>query len=305
MKNKQKKSVKQDTYTKLSEAVKAEFEREYQESLEKKQKATYYLLIAFVLLVLAGLVWTAQQPAKEEVATYSPSSVSTDRQFSSAVSQTWTEASDTGVTDFTRGLTATKEEFSFNWTLKDYDSLVIGMKEDATGDSLSDIIEKYGKPSSARFGEYSEEYLYLTYAPSNYDIYADWRRLELAFYKNGSEYYLSSKDVYNLPDEQFPTKEADPYTNLWTKEVFQQVIVGDSNTGQGGMSYEEVIALGGLPYEASVFAYGGGSFWEEKKELQIFYKNGSGSKQTFVDFRFVRQKDGIYRVYAKNGTFYN
>lgn len=71
------------------------------------------------------------------------------------------------------------------------------------------------------------------------------------------------------------------------------------------MSYEEVIALGGLPYEASVFAYGGGSFWEEKKELQIFYKNGSGSKQTFVDFRFVRQKDGIYRVYAKNGTFYN
>lgn len=86
--------------------------------------------------------------------------------------------------------------------------------------------------------------------------------------------------------------------------MFQQVIVGDSNTGQGGMSYEEVIALGGLPYEATVSAYGGG-FYEEKKQLQIFYKNGSGSKQSLVDFRFVRQKDGIYRVYAKNGTFYN
>ncbi|HEM6341036.1 TPA: hypothetical protein U2D03_000557 [Streptococcus suis] len=304
MKNKQKKSVKQDTYTKLSEAVKAEFEREYQESFKKKQKATYYLLIAFVLLVLAGLVWTAQQPAKEEVATYSPSSESTDQQLSSTISQTWTESSDKGVTDFTRGLTATKEEFSFNWTLKDYDSLVIGMKEDSTGDSLSNIIEKYGKPSSARFDEYSEEYLFLTYAPLDYDIYADQRRLELAFYKNGSEYYLSSKEVYYLPDEKFPTKEADTNTNLWTNDVFQQVIVGDSNTGQGGMSYEEVIALGGLPYEATVSAYGGG-LYEEKKQLQIFYKNGSGAKQSLVDFRFVRQKDGIYRVYAKNGTFYN
>ncbi|HFU3843738.1 TPA: hypothetical protein ACGO5P_000747 [Streptococcus suis] len=304
MKKKPKNNVKLDTYTKLSEAVKAEFEREYQDSLKKKQKATYYLLIAFILLVLAGLVWTAQQPAKEEVATYSPSSASTEQQFSSTISQTSTEASDKGVTDFTRGLTATKEEFSFNWTLKDYDSLVIGMKEDATGDSLSDIIEKYGKPSSARFDEYSEEYLFLTYAPLDYDIYADQRNLKLVFYKNGSDYYLMSKEVYYLPDDQFPTKEADRNTNLWTKDVFQQVIVGDSNTGQGGMSYEEVIALGGLPYEASVFAYGGG-FFEEKKELQIFYKNGSGSKQTFVDFRFVRQKDGIYRVYAKNGTFSN
>ncbi|NQH32985.1 hypothetical protein HO665_01820 [Streptococcus suis] len=282
----------------------AEFEREYQESLKKKQKATYYLLIAFVLLVLAGLVWTAQQPAKEEVATYSPSSVSTDLQLSSTISQTWTEASDTGVTDFTRGLTATQEEFSFNWTLKDYDSLVTGMKEDATGDSLSDIIEKYGKPSSARFGEYSEENLFLTYAAMEYGINEDQRNLKLVFYKNGSDYYLMNKEVYYLPDDQFPTKEADPNTNLWTKEVFQQVIVGDSNTGQGGMSYEEVIALGGLPYEATLFAYGGGIF-EERKELQVFYKNGSGSKQTFVDFRFVRQKDGIYRVYAKNGTFYN
>ncbi|HEL1761192.1 TPA: hypothetical protein TXT63_000848 [Streptococcus suis] len=304
MKKKTKNNVKLDTYTKLSEAVKAEFEREYQGSLKKKQKATYYLLIAFILLVLAGIVWTAQQPAKEGVATYSPSSASTDQQLSSTISQTSTEASDRGVTDFTRGLTATKEEFSFNWTLKDYDSLVIGITEDATGDSLSDIIEKYGKPSSARFDEYSEEYLFLTYAPLDYDIYADQRMLKLVFYKNGSDYYLLRKDVYSLPDQQFPTKEADPNTNLWTKDLFQQVIVGDSNTGQGGMSYEEVIALGGLPYEASVFAYGGGLI-EEKKELQIFYKNGSGSKQTFVDFRFVRQKDGIYRVYAKNGTFYN
>ncbi|MGQ7453706.1 hypothetical protein ACTGXK_09510 [Streptococcus suis] len=78
MKKKTKNNVKLDTYTKLSEAVKAEFEREYQGSLKKKQKATYYLLIAFILLVLAGLVWTAQQPAKEGVATYSPSSASTD-----------------------------------------------------------------------------------------------------------------------------------------------------------------------------------------------------------------------------------
>ncbi|MGQ7330108.1 hypothetical protein ACTGWT_01175 [Streptococcus suis] len=119
--------------------------------------------------------------------------MSTDRQFSSAVSQTWTEASDTGVTDFTRGLTATQEEFSFNWTLKDYDSLVTGMKEDATGDSLSDIIEKYGKPSSARFGEYSEEYLFLTYAAMEYGINEDQRNLKLVFYKNGSDYYLMNK----------------------------------------------------------------------------------------------------------------
>lgn len=289
-----KKIIKEEeSFQELEYLVQEEFERQYQESL-KKRRASLFSLLGLLAVILTGIaVWVVANRPMEKVANYKP-----DKQL-----RTTTETTESENTNaFTRSLVTDKENFSFNWSMADYDKLETGTQVDASGDSLTDIIKAHGKGSSARLSRFGEEYLSLDYASGDFQLYDDQRRLSLQFYKNGDEYYLSSKTIYNLPDEQFPTEEVGSSAFKWIEEKFAQITVGDVNHGKGGATYEEVIALGGLPHEAYINAWGD-AMTKNSKELLIFYQKGSASRFTTLDISFKEQEDGTYRVYAKNATF--
>lgn len=292
-----KKIKKQRGFDGLDQEVEKEFERTYREALTDRRTA-FYSFIGLVLIAMLGLaIWFRQHDPGRITRTYKGSNTS--------LSTTTESTPELPQNDKTREIVADKDEFKFNWTKKDYDSLVIGQKSEATGDSLTDIIDKYGKPSEARAYENSDDIL-VSYVGTRYDKYSKEsypdRRVELYFYKNGKEYYLSRKSVSgHVVDERFQTKEAN-LEDFWNNDTFSKVAVGDSSTGEGGSTYEEVIELGGLPQEVNISASDG--LYSHREEVHLHYKAGDASDFNQADIRLKKQEDGTFRVFTKSGEFH-
>ncbi|MFC5631857.1 MULTISPECIES: hypothetical protein [Streptococcus] len=260
-----------------------ESKRTYQEFLKGKRSVQQGALLLGVALLIGGGIWSVKSnlnrfdwSEKSEISIYQ-------------------EDDDNLQNAFTRRLVASKEDFAFNWTLTDYEGLVVGDKQTATGDSLSSIIEKFGNPSSARL-IYDEQTVAIDYKCYDYDIYEDRRQVSLTFYKNGDDYYLKGKNTYNMTDDQFQIQKASEDLS-WTAENFSELVVGSADTGAGGATYEDVIKIGGLPQESTISGYHSGTL--KYVELSLVYRTEYYRDNKNVFIRLEKQEDGTYRVSSK------
>lgn len=294
---------KDDSFDHLAEALEKESEKNYRFSLRYKSYGLYSILSLLALIFFIG--WFVYGKTVNDK--HSDNKVVYKAKFSQSTLQSSSSSSfyETGSsfryglqTDYTKSLTATKQEFKFDWDLVNYEALEVGNGYDTFGTELSKVVAEHGRASRAYQDEYSED-ISLVYAESEYGVYDDRRRIELHFNKNGKEYYLTQKRASSLTDSAFPavSKEKGSANFKWTQEKFDQVVVGDAETGEGGESYEDIIKNFGLPVESELYINNTSS------ELYLNYIGGDATNFSQVDVRFKMQADGTYRVYIKNGSF--
>lgn len=275
-----------DSFSKIEKDLQREFEREYQQYLVSKSYLWYGLI---VLVVLLGAFWFRENDRKESVR-WGVDDVTT-------VSST---SDDIGIRDgFTRELVANEQEFDFKWDLSAIQSLKVGSPYEDNGTSLQDILESYGKPSEAYFyGE--DKLLHLFYSYADYENYQDVGNIFLLFYEKDSKYYLMSKSAYDLYDKAYPTSGEISRAIPLIKEDFSMLMVGDSNTGEGGATYADVIARFGLPNDSRVSV--SHRFGIESQELSLSYQDLSGNRMTLY-LKQEQEKEGLFRLYKKDGVF--
>ncbi|MGT2829500.1 hypothetical protein AB6M97_01210 [Streptococcus hillyeri] len=294
-----KKVKKKESFGSLEKALHVEFEREYQKSQKIKAYVGYGLLAVFGLLIL---IWLQRNQSDKKV---EDKSVEKVYQFKSADVTTENSINESEIrTDFTKQLIASEKEFDFKWGIENFLSLEVGNIYDGGGATLTKVLQDYGKPSDAYFYDsyFDERSLYLTYDYGIYTNFAytsekdprDRGDINLNFYKSGDEYYLQSKDAYSLEDDAYPVAGKDDPKFEWTLEEFGKVTVGDGNTGDGGVSYDEVIAKYGLPDKSLLSLIGSK---EVRQSLEMVYLNGY---QGHVSFRLYKQEDGVFRLFAKD-----
>lgn len=106
-----------------------------------------------------------------------------------------------------------------------------------------------------------------------------------------------SKDVSSAASSS-DKKEVDTFK--WTKADFDALTVGDTLTGVGGTSYDELVAKYGKPDTSS-----------DTQSGDYTVRNASWSKMTSngsyesVDLSFTKQQDGSYLLSMKNSSSLN
>lgn len=282
MATKKSKKKRQVSFENLEKDLEKETERTYREFLKARQSSRYLglgLVLSILLFMILPKLGSSQMVTT--VIENAKKTLDNVREH----------------TGFTQSLEASEKEFQFKWTLENYDQLVVGDGKDVTGERLTDIIETYGKPARVKSLEEKEQ-LIINYDFVGYGNYDDTRRLDLMFYKADDDYYLRQKSIYEIPDEAFPTQEAGSAEDFpWTTTNFEQIVVGSSDSGEGGMTYKEVIALGGLPQRAIINGYD--LIDVTSRELILYYRTSKGSEYRSVQVRLKKQSDGTYRVFTK------
>lgn len=291
-----KKKLKKDvpSFEYLEQGLKQDFEK-YQIASSKQKQHLLYLALALglFLIFITALYLNNLSKAQVELAQSEASSQVIEASMTDDLSvSTSSEAASQSA--FLRDLIAPEEAFNFKWTLDNFEALVTGQKIDATGDSLESILAEFGQPSEARFG-LSEDYLFIVYSHTVYDIYADSKRVELSFYRDGEAYYLSGKTGYRLESEAYPVIGESETTFQWTDENFAALQVGDGDTGLGGAVYTDVVGQFGLP-QTSYFII---TQFSRSLHVQYTYQTVYGRKT--VDLVFKGQPDGSYQLAQKNG----
>ncbi len=79
----------------------------------------------------------------------------------------------------------------------------------------------------------------------------------------------------------------------WTQEYYNSLKKGDSETGQGGSNYNEIVAKVGEPTVKD----------EGTDELEAEWKNEDGSQYQSVSLSFKKQSDGTWLLYDKLSMF--
>lgn len=79
----------------------------------------------------------------------------------------------------------------------------------------------------------------------------------------------------------------------WTDEYYKSLKEGDVSTGEGGTSYNDIVAKVGEPTSKN----------EGADELEAEWKNEDGSKYQSVSLTFKKQNDGTWLLYSKVGMF--
>lgn len=296
MNKKMSKKPQDDSFASIEKALQSEFEQEYKKSLELKSYAWYSLL---ALLVILGFAWlTLNRPNKVGIS-------QSTKEVTNQKVEDLRDEDDFIRNDFTRQLLANESDFRFKWDLAALASLKVGNPyEKKPGTLLTSILKDYGKGSDAYLLD-EGDWLYLTY---NYDIYHDFASfnqehsedrgiVNLTFYKKGKDYYLASRSAYELQENSYPNGlEGEEKSFDWTLDEFASLKVGDSNTGEGGETYGDIIATYGLP-NSSTLSLSQNVDDSLKEELDITYGELYNDR---VMLRFLKGSDGILRLYFKD-----
>lgn len=293
------KKTQDDSFASIEVALQDEFEREYQKSLKLKSYACYSLLVIFVIL---GFAWfILNRPNNKVELSHS------NQDMTSQKVDDLTDEDEFIRNEFTKQLLASEKDFKFKWDLTALSSLKVGNPyEKESGTALSSILEDYGKGSDAYLWE-GGDWLSLTY---DYDIYHDFTNFDkeysedkgivnLIFYKKDDTYYLESRSAYDLQDKAYSIRiEGEGQSFDWSLAEFGKVIVGDSNTGEGGATYDDIIAKYGLP-DSSTLSLSQNFDDVLKEKLDIAYGETHNNR---VMLRFMKGDDGIFRLYFKDTT---
>ncbi|WP_032672846.1 hypothetical protein [Streptococcus sobrinus] len=112
-------------------------------------------------------------------------------------------------------------------------------------------------------------------------------------------YVLDYKFITNAQDGKTFRLEDSPKKRI-SRSDFKKFHVGDSYSGQGGITYQEVVDRIGYPSGNQITDYIG-----HNRELRIsYYRDKSdGSKDYSVSLTFDQGQDGRYYLKQKDGDF--
>ncbi len=193
-------------------------------------------------------------------------------------------------------------------TYKDYQSV-------KRGDSIDSVIEKFGKgkvkvnlalvnehdSSGNETGRTSRSWFRAADMSVGYGSSYDGKTfVSLTFRREGlGHYVLDYKFITNAQDGKTFRLEDSPKKRI-SRSDFKKLHVGDSYSGQGGITYQEVVDRIGYPSGNQITDYIG-----HNRELRIsYYRDKSdGSKDYSVSLTFDQGQDGRYYLKQKDGDF--
>ncbi len=181
-------------------------------------------------------------------------------------------------------------EQAHQWTYQEFKSLTLSSEYgQSNGMTLKEIIKKYGKGDVSAYKNIAT-ITYLTKSKTYNWVY-------LSFEKINGSYYLDYKSIDNVEIDglKISEKPAKPFN----KADYNNLKVGDSETGQGGMSYQEIVGKFGNPQENSLIESAGSS-----PDLSITYENPSNEpKQYKAKLNFKKTQDGNWHLNEKSVHF--
>lgn len=197
---------------------------------------------------------------------------------------------------------------SSSLTYKDYQ----GVKQ---GDSLDSVIEKFGKgkvkveralnqdhdSSGDETGRVSRSWFRAADLDVGYGTSYDKKTyVSFHFKREGlGRYVLDYRFIINAQEGKTFRLEDSPKKRI-SRSDFKKLHVGDSYSGQGGMTYQEIINRIGYPTSNQITDY-----ISRGRELRIsYYRDKSdGRKDYSVSLTFEQAQDGKYYLKAKDGDF--
>lgn len=203
-------------------------------------------------------------------------------------------------------LVPNKDDFEFKWNLKSFQELHVKDYKEISGLTLDEVVDKFGKAAE------------LYYALGSLTLYYDWpvshpeimgnkgleQSVHLTFVKIGPTYYLSRKEARVLNDQQFTAALEGQFSFNWKPEDISALTVGDKVTGQGGMTYQEVVERFSLPQ----FVH----FLEKPSSLGTLILKASYSNRDELEgargsivLNFLEQEDGSYRLSQVTSFFFD
>lgn len=184
----------------------------------------------------------------------------------------------------------------FSWTEEDFIALELGMTEE-------EVLDAYG-PAHKREDYPSSQSFVLIYEVQD-SVTFKIQQVSLSFSTEDVPSKLVSKFAYDLKNSLVSPLGQGVYARAFNDDDIKELRVGDSETGEGGLSLTEVLTLYGQPTEVvSSLSEQAPSIYSSKSGLErtlfLSYRQPEEAPYDWVSLTFRAKENGDFYLSSKD-----
>lgn len=184
----------------------------------------------------------------------------------------------------------------FDWTEEDFIALELGTTE-------AEIIAAHGAAPKGQ--DYPSKQSFVRDYENQYSATFESQEVSLTFSTEDGQAKLVKKYFFGLEPPLVSPLGEDVRVTVFDKGNFKKLRVGDSKTGEGGLSLTEVLTTDGQPSEASYALYEKDpSLYKEesglKRSLTLDYWQPKEADYYLVSLNFIAMEEGKFYLANKD-----